>query len=70
MLVATAQWERPDTELGEAVRLTRDVPSLHVRAAAWLAEPRLAQGRLEQAEALAAGLGLEVEYDHAHAGGS
>jgi ATP/maltotriose-dependent transcriptional regulator MalT len=56
VLFATGQWPRAEEELESAIRIARgSAPAYHVRAAATLAELRLAQGRLEDAERLVAG---------------
>ncbi len=57
VLVATGQWVLAETELKTAVEITRDsLPPLHALALASLAGLRLAQGRIEEAERLIAGL--------------
>lgn len=56
VLVATGDWGRAETELQKALEMSRDsLPPLHVLALATLAELRLAQGRIEEAERLVAG---------------
>lgn len=56
VLVATGDWERAETELRTALERSRDsVPVLHHKALAALAELRLAQGRVEEAERLVSG---------------
>jgi DNA-binding CsgD family transcriptional regulator len=57
LLVATGHWAAAERELTVAIRLTREAyPGLHVPAIARLADLRLRQGRLEEAEALLSGL--------------
>jgi DNA-binding CsgD family transcriptional regulator len=57
VLVATGRWGLAEAELKTAVEITRDsLPPLHALALASLAELRLAQGRIEEAGRLIAGL--------------
>lgn len=57
VLVATGEWQRAEQELRTAIDQSRAcVPVLHRQALATLADLRLAQGRLEEAERLVAGL--------------
>lgn len=57
VLLATGEWQRAEQELRTAIEQTRAcVPVLHRQALATLADLRLAQGRLEEAERLIAGL--------------
>lgn len=57
VLLATGQWVAAEKELMAGLALARDsVPTLHRQAIAGLAELRLAQGRLDEAERLVAGL--------------
>ena len=57
VLVATGDWDRAETELRSALEASRDsLPPLHVSVLATLAELRLGQGRIEEAERLVAGL--------------
>jgi DNA-binding CsgD family transcriptional regulator len=56
VLLATGEWEAAERELGQVIERSRDVAlSYLVQATAALAELRLAQGRLEDAERLVAG---------------
>ena len=56
VLVATGEWGLAEAELKTALEMSRDsLPPLHVLALATLAELRLAQGRIEEAERLVAG---------------
>ena len=56
VLIATGDWARADTELTTAIEESRESqPALHGLASATLAELRLAQGRIEEAERLVAG---------------
>ena len=56
VLVATGDWGLAETQLQTALEMSRDsLPPLHVLALATLAELRLAQGRIEEAERLVAG---------------
>jgi DNA-binding NarL/FixJ family response regulator len=64
VLVATGDWGRAEAELTIALNGSRgSQPTLHAAASATLAELRLAQGRIEEAERLIAGF-----EDHAAAG--
>lgn len=57
VLVATGDWDLAETELRAALEMSREsLPPLHVFALATLAELRLGQGRIEDAERLMAGL--------------
>lgn len=57
VLLATGHWVEAEKELLAGLELARDsVPTLHRQAVAGLAELRLAQGRLDEAERLVAGL--------------
>src|ERR671914_433446 len=57
VLVATGEWDRAESELKRALQMSRDsLRPLHDLALATLAELRLAQGRIEEAERLVAGL--------------
>ena len=57
VLVATGEWDRAESELKSALQMSRDsLRPLHDLALATLAELRLAQGRIEEAERLVAGL--------------
>ena len=57
VLVATGDWDRAEAELNKALEMSREsLPPLHELALATLAELRLAQGRIEEAERLVAGL--------------
>ena len=57
VLVATGDWAQAEEELKTAIEVSRmALPGLHAQALACLAELRLAQGRLEEAERLVAGL--------------
>ncbi len=56
-LAAVGDWVQAEQELQTAVRLSRDaLPAVHVGALAALADLRLSQGRLEEAERLLTGL--------------
>ena len=56
VLLATGEWVAAERELGQVVELSRGAaPSYLLQATAALAELRLAQGRLEDAERLVAG---------------
>jgi DNA-binding NarL/FixJ family response regulator len=57
VLVATGEWGEAEAELKTALEMSRDsMPSVHSLALATLAELRLGQGRIEEAERLVAGL--------------
>lgn len=57
VLLATGQWPQAEIELLTGLQLARAaVPTLHRQAVAGLAELRLLQGRLDEAERLVAGL--------------
>ncbi len=57
VLVATGDWTQAEEELKTAIEVSRmALPGLHTQALACLAELRLAQGHLEEAERLVAGL--------------
>lgn len=57
ILVATGDWSRAEEELKTALKESLgSQPALHSLAAATLAELRMAQGRIEEAERLVAGL--------------
>jgi ATP/maltotriose-dependent transcriptional regulator MalT len=57
VLVATGDWAQAEEELETAIEVSRVALSgLHAQALACFAELRLAQGRLEEAERLVAGL--------------
>lgn len=57
VLVATGDWAQAEEELAGAIEMTRDaLPGVHGQALAALAELRLAQGRLEEAQRLVSGL--------------
>ena len=65
-LTATGRWVDADRELGVGVRITSDsCPGLHRRALTRLAELRIRQGRLEEAELLLGDVagGAEAESD-------
>lgn len=56
VLVATGEWGDAEAELKTALEMSRDsMPSVHGLALATLAELRLGQGRIEEAERLVAG---------------
>jgi ATP/maltotriose-dependent transcriptional regulator MalT len=56
ILFATGKWAQAETELTAALQIGRAAePALHAQALAKLAEMRLAQGRLEEAERLLEG---------------
>jgi len=57
VLVAMGDWRQAETELHTAIELSHDAfPVQHRQALATLAELRVAQGRVEEAERLVAGL--------------
>jgi DNA-binding CsgD family transcriptional regulator/thioredoxin-like negative regulator of GroEL len=57
VLAAVGDWPQAERELQAAIELSRDaIPVHHRRALATLAELRVAQGRIEEAECLVAGL--------------
>lgn len=57
VLVATGDWTRAEEELKTALKESRgSQPTLHSLAAATLAELRIAQGRIEEAERLVTGI--------------
>ncbi len=57
VLLATGDWPTAERELKKGIELSRDsVPAYHAWAVALLADLRLAQGRIEEAERLVAGL--------------
>ena len=57
ILVATGRWDDAERELTTAVGMTRDAwPAMHALALARLADLRLRQGRLEEAEGLLEGV--------------
>lgn len=57
VLMAVGDWAGADVELDAAARASRDaLPPLHAEALGALAELRLAQGQVEEAERLVAGL--------------
>ena len=61
VLLATGDWSRAEKELKTALMQSRESqPALHSEAAATLAELRVAQGRIEEAERLVADFGDEV----------
>lgn len=69
VLVATGEWGLAEAELKTALEMTRDsLPPLHVEALATLAELRRAQGRIEEAERLVAGLEDQAAAVPVHAG--
>lgn len=56
-LVATGDWRQAEVELTAAIEISRSsVPEYHRQALSSLAELRLAQGRIEEAERLVGGL--------------
>ncbi|MFP5371123.1 MAG: helix-turn-helix transcriptional regulator, partial [Actinomycetes bacterium] len=58
LLVAVGEWVGADTELAAAVRMTEDIgPAPRAEALSRLADLRVCQGRLEEAEALVARCG-------------
>jgi DNA-binding CsgD family transcriptional regulator len=62
VLVAKGRWDDAERELATALRMTAgSCPALHTRALARLAELRLRQGRLEQADQLVAELGARID---------
>jgi hypothetical protein len=61
VLVSTGNWSQAESELTTALRESRAaLPPIHALASAALGELRLAQGRLEEAERLVAGLGDQL----------
>jgi DNA-binding CsgD family transcriptional regulator len=61
ILVARGRWAEAEVELLAAVGMTRDVwPAMYAQALARLADLRLRQGRLEEAEGLLTGVGDEL----------
>jgi ATP/maltotriose-dependent transcriptional regulator MalT len=57
VLVASGSWTDAERELGAAIRITAGTyPAMHALAVARLADLRLHQGRLEEAEGLLAGV--------------
>lgn len=68
ILFATGNWEQAEAELTAALRIGEAAePALHAQALAKLAELRLAQGRLEEAERLLEGFVDRPETVHAAA---
>jgi DNA-binding CsgD family transcriptional regulator len=66
VLVAKGRWAEGERELATGLRITEGAcPGLYVRALSRLAALRVRQGRLEEAEAMEAGLGAEAETDAA-----
>ena len=64
VLVAKGRWDQAEGELATALRITAGAcPALHTRALVRLADLRLRQGRLEQADQLLAELDTRVEAD-------
>ena len=62
VLVAKGRWDDAERELGAGVKITEGAsPGLHSRALARLAGLRIRQGRVEEAERLAADLGDGAE---------
>jgi DNA-binding CsgD family transcriptional regulator len=62
VLAATGDWQQAEAELMTGLEMTRGaVPALHRLAVAGLAQLWLAQGRLEEADRLVAGLGEHAE---------
>jgi DNA-binding CsgD family transcriptional regulator len=62
VLVAQGRWDDAERELAAALRMTAATcPALHTRALVRLAELRLRQGRLEQADQLVAELGARID---------
>jgi DNA-binding NarL/FixJ family response regulator/thioredoxin-like negative regulator of GroEL len=56
VLFATGEWQDAEQELQKAIELSGDAqPVVRSEALAWLAELRLAQGRIEEAQRLLAG---------------
>jgi DNA-binding NarL/FixJ family response regulator/tetratricopeptide (TPR) repeat protein len=61
ILIATGHWEDAERELATAIRMTAEVwPAMQAQALTHLIGLRLRQGRLEEAEALLAGLEDDV----------
>lgn len=64
VLLATGEWQRAEEELRAAIASTRgSVPALHRQSLAALAELRLSQGRVEEAQRLAAQCSGRAETD-------
>jgi len=62
VLVAKGRWDEAERELAAALRMTAATgPALRTRALVRLAELRLRQGRLEQADQLVAELGARID---------
>lgn len=60
ILVTTGRWADAERELLAAIRMTQDTwPAMHAQALGRLADLRLRQGRLEEAEGLLAGVDHE-----------
>jgi DNA-binding NarL/FixJ family response regulator len=61
ILVATGHWDEAERELSAAIRTSQDAfPPIHAYAIARLADLRVRQGRLEEADALLATVGDEI----------